>query len=189
MVEPVGMTSQQTVGLGIAGDGRLNQSMGEPSPAVIGLFTARFVGRISEDVAVGLAAGFDAIDQLVESFTQLRVLEPTQGVASAHEESAGAGTAQIRIPEANLFPVVRRIFLAGAFPEGHEQVIDREGIQQVGDVVVHHRFEKPLGIERDTAGRRHCGVGHRFPGAWIAGFEPRLVLGWGWVGGKGEAGR
>ena len=129
VVEPVSVAAEQAVGFRVAGDGRLDQPVGKPGPAVVGLFAARLVGRIGKDVAVGLTAGLDAVDHLVEPLAKLRVLDPAERVAGAHEEPARVGTAEINVPESDLRTVVWRIFLPGADPERPEHVVDGEGIQ------------------------------------------------------------
>lgn len=63
-IEPVGLTSKEGKGLRIARDPRFDQALGEPSSGVIGLFASeRKVVWKSKYVAIGHAAGFDAIDQ------------------------------------------------------------------------------------------------------------------------------
>jgi len=90
VIEPVGVSAEQTISLRVAGDGRFDEAMGEPRATVVWLLAARRVGRIRKNVAVGFTASFNAVDHLVEPLAQFRMFDPAQRVAGAHEKASCA---------------------------------------------------------------------------------------------------
>src|SRR5208283_2877147 len=99
-VEPVVVAAQELEGVGAAAVAGFDQAVGQPGAGVgAALRVENGVFGVGHDVAVGLAALGDAVDDLIEAFAQLGVAGPAYGVACAHEKAAGVGTGEIGLPE------------------------------------------------------------------------------------------
>jgi len=141
--------------------------VGEPGAGVGGTFGVKErVFGIGHDVAVGLAAFFNAVDDSVDAAAQLGVVDPAEGVAGAHEEAAGVGAGEIFFPEGLQAGGLDVGDFAGALVELTQQLVGGEGGQQVLDVVL-HRCLKDAAVKGDAGAGCEGLILGRLPGGGI----------------------